>query len=71
VQVVSQNATLPVAFSANDGADTGGGTGDVGSEGLAASIANRLETFPMSALPWWSQPIDATLYLKEKRWSVL
>src|SRR6266576_2225660 len=23
-----------------------------------------------SALLWWSQPIDATLYLKEKRWSV-
>src|SRR6202049_1504038 len=24
----------------------------------------------MSALPWWSQPVDATLYLRGKRWSV-
>ena len=40
------------------------------------TLANRFERLPsrqpaiLSALPRWSQPVDATLYLRGKRWSV-
>jgi hypothetical protein len=33
-------------------------------------IGSPLAQIPMSASPRWSQPVEATLYLKGKRWSV-
>ena len=40
--------------------------GDV-REGSKTDLGSRPGT---SALPRWSQPVDATLYLRGKRWSV-
>ena len=37
---------------------------------IFGSLGDMAARFAMSALPRWSQPIDATLYLKRKRWSV-